>query len=289
VTSSVLRLELLRSKPPERWLPQITAALAFAVLFWTPATMLLTDWVSHPDSAGLLLGPLALFLAYRAGLNTERRGRPIAGTLLLTGSLALRYLSGLAVEVFTMRLSMLGAVFALVVFAWGWKQLFAWWLPALLLVLSVPLPELVITSLALPLQYQASELGASMLAWRNVPVSLHGNVIELPGRSLFVTEACSGLRSLSSLIALGLLIGGLWLRTVPGRVLLLLVTVPVAIALNGVRIFLTGFLIYFVDPRLGEGIMHYTEGWILFVAALLIISAVAALVVRVERIVKAAS
>jgi exosortase len=244
--------------------------------------MLFVDWVSHPDSAGLLLGPLAVYLAYRSGLIAERRGRPVAGMTLLTGAVLLRYLSGLAVEVFTMRLSMLGALFALVVFAWGWRQLLSWWLPALLLVLAVPLPELVITTLALPLQYQASELGASMLAWRNVPVSLNGNVIDLPGRSLFVTEACSGLRSLSSLVALGLLIGGIWLRTIPGRLFLVLVTVPVAILLNGVRIFITGFLIYFVDPSLGEGVMHFTEGWILFVAALAIIAGFAALVTRAE-------
>src|SRR5690606_31910470 len=124
----------------------------------------------------------------------------------------------------------------------------SWWLPASLLVLAIPLPELVVTTLALPLQLRASELGAAMPAWRDVPVSLQGNVIQLPGRSLFVTEACSGLRSLSSLLALGLLMGALWLRSLPGRLLLIAATVPVAILLNGVRIFITGFLIYFVDP-----------------------------------------
>jgi exosortase len=103
-----------------------------------------------------------------------------------------------------------------------------------------------------------------LLEWRQVPVLLAGNVIQIPGHSLFVTEACSGLRSLSALLALGVLQGGLWLRMPAARVLLMLITLPVAMAVNGVRVFLTGFLVYFVGPEFGEGFMHYTEGWLLF-------------------------
>lgn len=108
-------------------------------------------------------------------------------------------------------------------------------------------------------------MGAALLEWRQVPVQLTGNVIHLPGRSLFVTEACSGLRSLTALLALGVLQGGLWLRLPAARMLLLIVTLPVAMAVNGVRIFLTGFLVFFVAPEWGEGFMHYSEGWVLFI------------------------
>ena len=91
--------------------------------------------------------------------------------------------------------------------------------PLALLVLSIPLPVVVVGSLALPLQLKASQLGAALLRWRHVPVAVAGNVIHLPGRSLFVTEACSGLRSLTALVALGVLTGGLWLRSTWGRCL----------------------------------------------------------------------
>jgi exosortase len=240
-------------------------------------------WLSDPDAGhGLLLAPVALFMAWRAGIRSGSRPRPTLGALLLLAAVAARYLSGLATGFFVMRMSVLGAVIALVVFIWGSRQVLHWWLPLALLLLSVPLPDIVLSTLALPLQMQASQMGAALLEWRNVPVMLTGNVIHLPGHQLFVTEACSGLRSLSALLALGLLIGALWLRSPSLRALLFLASIPIAILLNGIRVFLTGFFVFFVDPAIGEGLMHYTEGWVIFVAALLILAGVAWLLGRIE-------
>jgi exosortase len=157
-----------------------------------------------------------------------------------------------------------------------------WWLPAMLLFLSVPIPAVVMGSLALPLQLKASQFGAALLEWRHVPVRLSGNVILLPGQTLFVTEACSGLRSITALIALGLLVGGLFLRTVVGRVLVLAAAIPVAMFLNGVRVFLTGFLVFFVNPSWGQGLMHLTEGWAIFLVAFGILGAIAWMLVQIE-------
>ncbi len=182
-----------------------------------------------------------------------------------------------------MRLAVVAALAGLVVFGWGARQLRHWWLSFGLLVLSIPLPAVVLGSLALPLQLKASQLGAWLLATRDVPVQLAGNVIHLPGRSLFVTEACSGLRSLTALLALGLLLGGLRLRTPWGRGLLVAATIPVALALNGCRIFATGFLVYFVDPEFGDGFLHLTEGWAIFLVALVLLGALAEGLVRLER------
>ncbi|HEX8907151.1 MAG TPA: exosortase/archaeosortase family protein, partial [Longimicrobiaceae bacterium] len=123
---------------------------------------------------------------------------------------------------------------------------------------------------------------AALLSTRDVPVVLSGNVIHLPGHSLFVTEACSGLRSLSALLAIGLLVAGLWLSTTAGRVVLLLLAVPVAVLLNAFRVFLTGFLVVFVDPRMGDGFMHLTEGWLIYLAALAVLGGLAWVIARVE-------
>lgn len=164
----------------------------------------------------------------------------------------------------------------------GPPQIRTWWLPVSLLILTVPIPAVVLGTVALPLQLQASQMGAALLEWRNVPVQLTGNIIHIPGRSLFVTEACSGLRSLTALLSLGLLMGGLWLRSVPARGLLLAITIPVAMFVNGWRVFLTGFLVVFVDPSLGEGFMHMTEGWMMFVLAFGALGGVVWLLIRVE-------
>jgi exosortase len=275
---SVRATALARPAAATAWsqfLPWAAAGVLFVALFWAPMANTARVWWSDPDAGhGLLLGPLAVFLAWKRGLLVGRRAQPVLGSLMLLSAVALRYVSGLATELFTMRLSVLGAVLGLIVFAWGVRQLFHWWLPVGLVFLSVPLPEIVLSALALPLQFKASQMGAALLEWRHVPVQLAGNVINLPGHQLFVTEACSGLRSLSALLALGLLTGGLFLKTVTGRVLLFLIAIPIAILLNGIRVFLTGFFVYFVDPALGEGLMHYTEGWVMFVAAMAILGGV---------------
>ena len=261
----------------------LVTALGFLLLFWDPIRTLLRDWWSDPEAGhGLLLGPLAIALAYRKGIVEELKPQVALGVALLLAAVALRYVSGLAAELFTMRMSMLMALTGLIVYAAGMRQILSWWLPLTLLVLSVPLPSVVLSSLALPLQLEASQLGAALLEARHVPVQLSGNVIHLPGRSLFVTEACSGLRSLTALIALGVLIGGLWLKSPILRVVLLAITIPVAMMLNGLRIFLTGFLVYFVDPALGEGFMHYTEGWVIFGAAFLFLGASAWMLAQAE-------
>jgi exosortase len=253
-------------------------------LFWEPIVTLGGDWWHHPDAGhGLLLGPLALYIAWRRGKAPGAQPQPIAGLMILIGAVLLRYLSGLAAELFTMRLSMLAGVAGLVVFVSGLRQLRHWWLTGLLLLLSVPIPAVVLNSIALPLQLKASQMGTALLEWRHVPVLLAGNVIHLPGRALFVTEACSGLRSLTALLALGVLIGGLWLRTPWSRLALVMVAIPVATALNIVRVFLTGFLSYHAGPALSDGFMHYTEGWVIFMVAFGILGSFGWLFGQVER------
>lgn len=255
--------------------PLVLGGLFFIWLFWEPMWTLGRDWWNDPEAGhGLLLGPLSFYLIYRSGLMKERRAQPVLGLVILAGAVALRILSGLAAELFTMRMSMLGAAMGLVVFFWGTRQVMRWWLPVTLLLLSVPLPSVVLSTIAFPLQLRASVMGAALLEWRDVPVVLSGNVIHLPGQSLFVAEACSGLRSLTALLSLGVLIGGLWLRLPALRGLLLLLTIPVAMLVNGVRVFLTGFLVFFVDPAAGEGFMHMTEGWLLFIVAFAILGAI---------------
>jgi exosortase len=269
------RIDVAPAAPPiitaARWrelAPSVVTGVAFAFLFWHPFSKLITDWWEVPEAGhGLLLGPLAVYLAWRGGWSKQARPQPVAGLALLVGAILLRYVSGLAAELFVMRVSLLGAALGLVVFHGGWRQAVHWWLPAVLLALAVPLPAVVQGSLALPLQLRASRFGAALLEARHVPVELAGNVIHLPGQSLFVTEACSGLRSLTALLSLGVLIGGLWLRSIPGRAFIIVAAIPVAMLLNGLRVFLTGFLAYFVSPSLASGVMHYSEGWVMFIIA----------------------
>lgn len=262
----------------------LATAVAFVVLFAQPMANTGRVWWTDPESGhGLLLAPLAFILAWRQGVRAEAQASPRLGTGLLALAVVIRYVSALAADPFMARSAMFLAVAALVVHVWGFRQVLAWWLPSLLLALSVPLPEVVLGSLALPLQLKASSLGAALLSTRGVPVHLDGNVIRLPGHDLFVTEACSGLRSLTALLAIGVLLGGLLLRHPVTRVALVALALPVAVVINGLRVFITGFLVLFVDPSLAEGFTHVTEGWLMFLVAFAILALVTLAAVRVER------
>lgn len=246
-------------------------ALIFALLFARPAQLLADAWWNDPNSGhGLLLAPLSLWLAYKAGLVPDARPQRILGLSIVILAVVSRYAAELAAELFIMRGSMLLALAGLVIWYAGFRQLLHWWLPFTLVALSIPIPEVILNSVALPLQFTASKIGASLLEWRKIPVLMTGNVIRIPGQELFVAEACSGLRSLTALISLGVMMGALFLQTWPARLLLVALTIPIAIIINGVRVFLTGFLVLFVSPEMGEGFMHTSEGMVMFGGAFLV-------------------
>ena len=261
----------------------ITAGL-FLVLFYEPLKMLVWDWWNLPEAGhGLLLGPVAVWYAWKEGIDRTAVPNRFLGLAALGAAVLVRFVSGLAAEPFTMRWSMVLALAAIVIFFIGLRQVTRWWLPFLLIGLSIPLPELVTQALALPLQFQASKMGAGLLEARQIPVLLTGNVIRLPGHELFVTEACSGLRSLTALISTAVLFAALIFKQPVTRVLLVLLAIPIAVLINGIRVFLTGFLVYYVSPKVGTGFMHVTEGWLLFLVSLGLMGLVAAGLSFIER------
>ena len=258
------------------WIPLATTAVLFAFLFARPATLLAGDWWNNPEAGhGLLLTPVAFWLAWKAKIRPGAQPNLAAGIAILGFAVLIRFAAGLAAELFTMKGSMLIAMVGLVTCYWGLRQVLHWWLPFTLLALAVPLPELILNAVALPLQFKASQIGAALLSARDIPVLLSGNVIRVPGHELFVAEACSGLRSLTALLSLAILLGGMLLRLPITRVFLVAIAIPIAVLINGVRIFLTGFLILFVSPDAADGFMHTTEGWAMFVIAFAILGLVA--------------
>jgi exosortase len=243
----------------------------FAALFAEPAQLLASAWWNDPNSGhGLLLAPIAVWLALRSGVAPDARPNRSLGVAIMLFAVLSRYAAELASELFVMRGSLLVGLAGLVVWYGGLRQVMRWWLSFTILALSVPIPEVILNSVALPLQFTASRIGAALLRWRHIPVMLSGNVIRIPGQELFVAEACSGLRSLTALTSLGVLMGALQLNRWWLRLLLVALTIPVAILINGLRVFLTGFLVLYVSPEMGQGFMHTSEGMVMFGGAFLV-------------------
>ena len=149
---------------------------------------------------------------------------------------------------------------------WRWLQLTAF--PLSFLLLMVPLPSIIFNQITFPLQGIASRAGEAVIATAGVPVLREGNILHVPGRSLEVAEACSGIRSLMSLVMLAVVLGYFTERGTGARVAIALSAVPIAIVANAARVAGTGLAAYWVSPAAAEGFFHGFSGWMVFVVAL---------------------
>jgi len=113
----------------------------------------------------------------------------------------------------------------------------------------------------------ASRFGEYALTATQVPVLREGNVIHLANTSLEVAEACSGIRSLISLLTLGIVYGYFFDSRLWIRIVLAIGTIPIAIAANGIRVAGTGIAAHYYGAKAAEGFFHSFSGWIIFIAA----------------------
>ena len=180
------------------------------------------------------------------------------------------FLAGLlGAELFLTRIPFIGVVAGSVWSMFGSRHLRLLAFPVLLLFLMVPLPTIVFNQIAFPLQLFASRVGETVLTAAGVPV-VRGKayVLELAScEVLEVAQACSGIRSRISLLTLGVLLGKLTEPRIAIRVLLAILTVPVAIAANAARVVGTGLAANWIGPEAAEGFFHTFSGWLVFVAA----------------------
>lgn len=255
---------------------------AFLLLFGPSMLMLVRDWVRSPEYGhGLIVAPIAVWLAWRRRV-AEPDPSFAAGLTALALGIGLFLAGHIAAELFTQRLGWLVSLIGLTMVLSGRAQLRAWWLPLCLVLLCLPIPEIVLSSATLPLQLLASRVAVSLLEFRHVPAELAGNVILLPDQQLFVAEACSGLRSLSALLTLTLLASGTLLTRPMARLALMAFAIPAALAANALRVFATGYGVYYLGPSAATGVVHEMAGMAVFAAAAAAVGIVAILLRRAE-------
>jgi exosortase len=249
-------------------------AVALVLAYGHIVTALGHDWLTDENySHGLLVVPIVGWLVWRQrhALRALERTPSLLGFGVIVGSLAV-YVGGvLGAEVFTSRLSLLGVLAGGVLFVFGWRHLRLLLFPLGLLLLTIPLPAIVFNQITFPLQLLASWFGGTALEALHIPVLREGNIITLSTTTLYVAEACSGIRSLMSLVTLAILYGYFTDPRGGVRVAVALAAVPTAVVANGARIALTGVAASFIGPEAAEGALHMFSGWVLFVVALLLL------------------
>lgn len=254
-----------------------------ALVFWQVFARLVDAWfVDGNYSHGFLIVPLALYFVW------ERRQK-LAETPVKSSWLGLVVLAvGVAIllaglwgsELFLSRIALLPVIGGIVLFLFGWAHLRILMFPIAFLFLMIPIPAIIFNQIAFPLQLLASRFGEWAIAVVGIPVYREGNVLNLAHTQLEVAEACSGIRSLVSLITLGLVYGYFMDPRFWVRALIVVSAVPVAIVANGARVAGTGMAAQWIGPEAAQGFFHEFSGWIVFIFAFLMILVIQRLILR---------
>ena len=279
-------------------------AIAFAIIFAyaTVLVKLANDWwVDENYSHGLLI---PFVIGYILWLQRDKLADEKSRPTLLWGGLAIGFAllalwAGVAgAELYTQRLSLLLILAGIILYFFGGRLLRLMFVPLVLLFLSIPIPAIVFNRIAFPLQLFASRCAVWSMSVLGIPVLREGNIIELKPlnsietRKLEVVEACSGIRSLMTLMTLAVVFAyfthprsddgngpkgpfsflrsyGFWRSAI-----LVGSAVPIAILTNAARVSGTGVLSHYYGTQVADGFFHSFSGWAVYIVAFLLLFAV---------------
>jgi len=240
-------------------------------LYFGTLSNLVGQWWNDPNfSHGFLVPVFSAFVLWQERSRlAEVSAQPSSwGLLIVALALCVLIVGVLGAELFLSRISLLLLIAGLVVFFQGWKCFRVVLFPWAFLILMIPIPAIIFNEITFPLQILASKVAALALPLAGVPVLRQGNVINVPAMPLEVAQACSGIRSLLSLLTVSVLYGYLSETRIWIRIVLVLASIPIAVAANSLRIVGTGLLVQYWDADKAEGFFHLFSGWLIFVVAL---------------------
>jgi exosortase len=253
------------------WLAAAILGVSLIALYYRVAIKLASDWINISDNShGPLIPFFVAFLIWdkRKTLQSTPLRPSWAGISLVLPALLILLVGVFGADLFLSRISFVILAAGLIWTLLGRPMLGQSKFMLFVCLLAIPLPVLVMNQITFPLQIWASKVASALLPLANVPVLREGNVIQLPAMQLEVAEACSGIRSLTSLFTVAIIYGYFLEKSVARRVILALASIPIAVAANAARIFGTGLCVQYWDPDKALGFFHEFSGWLIFLVSL---------------------
>ena len=257
----------------ERFLALLVLAL-FIAAYLPVFRILVEKWSSSDEySYAFLTLPVIGYMIWQKR-HELRRLEARASWLGLLALLCAAPLYGFALltKVNTLiSLSMFTTLTGALVYIYGIGVIRVLFTPLLLVLLLIPIPDQLYIRLTSPLQLKVSQFSEILIRSLGVTIFREGNIMTIPGKSFEVVEACSGLRSLITLMTLSTIIGHFLLQRGLSRCLLFLASVPTAIVVNIFRITAMILLYHYFKIDLIEGAYHTIAGVLVFLLALAIL------------------
>ena len=292
---------------PRKLFQPLAIAAALGFLYFTVAVKLGNDWWHDENYSHGLLIPLVIGFIIWQERERFREVNSRAATWLGAagvGAAMFALWAGTAgAELYVQRMSLVLMLASVAVYFWGPKVLRLIGVPLLLLFFSIPIPQIIFNRIALPLQLFASRCAVGAMSFFSIPVLRQGNVIELmplgasEPKKLAVVEACSGIRSLMTLVTLALIYAYFTrpgakpgadrrnrIHSVLRSVILVAAAVPIAILTNAARVSGTGVLAHYYGTRVADGFFHSFSGWVIYIVAAALLFATGWTIDRVARI-----
>ena len=241
------------------------------------------DWAKDDNySHGFLVPLIAGYLGYmRKDELLAAEVRPSnAGLGVVALGLLLLFLGWLGTEYFTMRSSMVLIMAGAVLYLLGWKIFKILLAPLAYLLLMVPIPYIIYDAAAFPLKLFVTKVSVISMKALGVVVLQEGNILMFPNITLEVADACSGLRSIMSLLALGAAYALVFFSRSRDRAILILSTLPIAVFTNCLRVIATGILAQYFGSAAAEGFFHEFAGLSVFAGAVVMFVALGAALKR---------
>ena len=243
----------------------LLAVAAFSGGLWN----LVVRWTQQEEySHGFLIPVVVAWLLWaRRDALRASVGRPSwTGPVLIMLTIPVLIVGELSGLFFLSQLGFIVTLIGIVLAIGGYSLLRVAFIPIAFLVFAIPLPYFIDAELSFQLQLISSELGVFFIRMFGVPVYLTGNIIDLGNYKLQVAEACSGLRYLYPLLSFGFLAAYLFQAPLWQRTVVFLSAIPITILMNSFRIGMVGLLVDRWGTAQAEGLLHYFEGWVIFLA-----------------------
>ena len=298
---------------PRHFYQPVVIAAALAFVYASVLAKLGLDWWTDENySHGLLIPFVILYIVWRErerfqSVQKKSNWLGVVGVVL---SLMMLWAGTAGAELFVQRVSLVLMLISVVVYFWGFAVLRVSLVPLFLLLLAIPIPQIIFNRIAFPLQLFASRCAVSAMTLFEIPVLRQGNIIELMPRGaretkkLAVVEACSGIRSLMTLVTLAVVYAYFTspkakaLSNDPNKsnerrtkvygalrsLILILAAVPIAILTNALRVSGTGVLAHYYGTQIADGFFHTFSGWVIYIVAALMLFATGWFVDRLARI-----
>ena len=258
---------------------------AFTILFGTAITKLIQDWAENSNySHGFLIPFISIYMIWhKRSQLIEFPLKPSAvGLLVIIFGMIVFIIGNVAAELFTMRIAIVITIVGLCTYFLGIRVTIAIAVPLSYLLFMVPLPAIIWNKIAFPLQLLAAKLSSNIIQFMGIPLLREGNVLHLPNITLEVIDACSGLRSLISLLSLSAAFAYVVKITIVSKWFLFISAIPIAIIVNIFRLASTAILAVYVGPETAHGFLHDLSGIIVFITAFAMFYGLYAAIQRIE-------